>query len=413
MSFIKFLRIALRNILRNRRKSLITLTTIIVGLTALITVKAILEGSERQITDNLIRTHTGHIRLNAQGYTESSGSSFIDVSISEPQRINQLFSTEPHIIQFTSRVKFGALVSSGEKSFNIIGLGVEPDKESKISSLLNVIEGENLFFSDMEGVLLGSKLSTALGKKVGDIVTLVAQTPDGVLNAADLKVEGIIKTGFEEVDASFLFLTLKKAQELLNLDNRVTEIILLVDQADKAEKIAKGLSAKFRDKGIRLEVYIWQELLAPIVKLWNLFKRVTDITNMFVLIAVGISIFSILSMAVSERIREIGIMMAMGIRQSQVLMLFLLEGLILGITGAGLGCALGSLVTQYYVIVGISAKGIFGQQFLPIGDAIHAYLSFGNILFSFLSATFITLLAAFLPSFHASRLQPTEALRHI
>jgi putative ABC transport system permease protein len=413
VSFIKLLRIALRNILRNRRKSFITLTTIIIGLTALITVRAILEGSERQTTDNLIRIYTGHIRINAQGYRESSGSSFIDVSISQPQRIKQIFATESHITQFTSRIKFGALVSTGEKSFNIIGLGIEPDKESKMSNLLNVIEGENLSVSNMDGVLLGSKLAATLGKTVGNKVTLVAQTPDGVLNAADLKVKGIIKTGFEEVDASFLFLTLKKAQELLNLDNRVTEMILLLDQANKAEKIAKGLSAKFRDKGIELEVYSWQELLVPIVKLWNLFKRVTDITNMFVLIAVGMSIFSILSMAVSERIREIGIMMAMGTRQRQVLMLFLLEGLILGIIGAGLGCALGSLVTQYYVIVGISAKGVWAQQFLPIGDAIHAYLSWGNILFSFLSATFITLLAAFLPSFHASRLQPTEALRHI
>jgi putative ABC transport system permease protein len=134
---------------------------------------------------------------------------------------------------------------------------------------------------------------------------------------------------------------------------------------------------------------------------------------MFVLIAVGMSIFSILSMAVSERTREIGIMMAMGTRRIQVLILFLLEGLILGITGAGLGCALGSLVTQYYVIVGISAKGVWAQQFLPIGDVIHAHLSWANILFSFISTTFITLLAAFLPSFHASRLQPTEALRHI
>jgi ABC-type lipoprotein release transport system permease subunit len=134
---------------------------------------------------------------------------------------------------------------------------------------------------------------------------------------------------------------------------------------------------------------------------------------MFVLIAVGMSIFSILSMAVSERTREIGIIMAMGTRQSQVLILFLLEGLILGITGAGLGCALGSSVTQYYVIVGISAKGVWAQHFLPIGDAIHAHLSWANILFSFISATFITLLAAFLPSFYASRLQPTEALRHI
>jgi len=413
-----FLKLAIRNVWRNRRRSIITMLAIGMGLMLVIFLRGLFSGMDKQTIDGFIKFQSSHFQIHAKGYSEKARLLPLDISIENPQKIMDELVDIPEIDGIAPRIRFGGLVSSGINSFGILGIGIQPSAEEKVSVLLQKIsEGSKL--NDKDGyALIGKELAEDLNLKVGSMLIVVANTIYGAMNAIELEVKGIIDSGFPQYDASAVLMTIKDAQRLLDMENRITDLVISIKETRMTDTVLSSIQEKLANYAARLraevEIQSWKEMGERAWGTARLRRNFFIIINMVVILVAVMGVINTMLMSVTERTREIGTMMAVGTTQREVLALFLLEGLVLGIMGGLLGSLLGGLLVQYFATFGISLKGTSATGLQStVGEAIYAQFSWIEIVISFIVAQIIAVLSASYPAYIASKQEPVEALRHI
>ena len=408
MSAPVFLKLAVRNIARIRRRSIITLTAITIGLAGLVFLWAYVEGINCQMVDNITSYLTGHVQLHAVGYHDDPT---LDLAFDEPSRLSSILNRQPLILATAPRVEGEALASGPEKTRGVLVVGVDPRQEQKITTLANTVaSGSYLSADDVQGILLGTQVAKVLQVTVGNEVTLVTQAADGSLGAGRYRVRGLYDTGIDLIDGAYVFMTLSAAQELYSLDDRVTTLAIRLRDIAEAAPFARGLKG---EAGAQFEVLSWQALmpsLADNVALHRLFAYII-VAVVFAVITLGIA--NTILMGVMERIREFGVMMALGTDMRQIQRIVLYEALLLGLAAVAMGAALGSAVVGY-----LGARGIHLEQYAEAVQSMpgltgtvypHISIVHLSILSALLLAT--TVLASLYPAWKAGGLTPIEALR--
>lgn len=406
-----FLKLAIRNVWRNRRRSIITMLAIGMGLMLAIFLRGLLSGLDKQIIDGFIKLQSGHFQLHAKGYSEKVRLLPLDISIENPKDIMDEIIDISEIDGIAPRIRFGGLVSSGINSFGVLGIGIQPSAEEKVSILLQKISQGNKLDSQEGYALIGKKLAEDLNLKVGSMLIIVANTIYGAMNAIELEVKGIIDSGSPQYDASVVFMTIKDAQRLLDMENRVTDLVISIKETNKTDTVLASIAGKLSN--YEVEIQSWKEMGENLWRTGRLRDRFFTIVYLVVILVAIMGVINTMLMSVTERTREIGTIMAMGTTQKEVLTLFLLEGLVLGIMGGLLGSLLGGLLVQYFATFGISLKGTTALSQTAVGEAIYAQFSWPQIVTSFIVAQIIAVLSASYPAYIAAKQEPVEALRHI
>jgi putative ABC transport system permease protein len=261
------LRLAVRNVFRNKVRSLITLAAIAFGCISLIVAGGFFEDTFLQMREGVIHSHLGHIQVYKKGYLEKGSARPFDYMIKNPDEIKKLISSIEHVKFVTPRIAFSGLMSTGENTVSVIGQGVNPEGEQAISVIETVkgantgvaIEaGENLSQSDMYDVILGRGLAKAMGSNVGDFIILVSNTVGGALNAMDMKVKGIFFTASKEFDDRAVRMPIAVAQTLLRT-GEVQTLVVLVDKTENTDRVKKQLLYLVKNKGLDLELKPWYE----------------------------------------------------------------------------------------------------------------------------------------------------------
>lgn len=407
-----FLKLAIRNVWRNRRRSIITLLAIGMGLTLVISLTGLFSGMGEKTVESLIKMQSGHFQIHAEGYTEKSRLLPLDISIENPEKIADEIASIPEITGIAQRLRFGGLVSSGMNSFGILGIGIDPEAEERISIIMEKIsEGAKL--DDKDGyALIGKKLAEDLDLKVGSMLIIVSNTIYGAMNAIELEVKGLIDTGRPQYDASAVFMTVKDAQRLLDMENRVTDLVISIEDTNKTDAALPYIQRKLSNH--KLEINSWKEVGESMWKSQRLWERFSNIINIAVILVAVMGVMNTMLMSVTERTREIGTMMAMGTTHREVVGLFLSEGFVLGIMGGLLGVVLGGIAVQYFATFGISLRGSASTSLADmVGDTVYARFSWAEIIISFLAAQIIAVFSASYPAYIASKQEPVEALRHV
>jgi putative ABC transport system permease protein len=399
---------------------MITMLAIGMGLMLAIFLRGLLSGLDKQIIDGFIKLQSGHFQIHAKGYSDKARLLPLDISIEEPKKIIDEIIDIPEIDGIASRIRFGGLVSSGINSFGVLGIGIQPSAEEKVSILLQkVSEGNKL--GDKDGyALIGKKLAEDLNLKVGSMLIIVANTIYGAMNAIELEVKGIIDSGSPQYDASVVFMTIKDAQRLLDMENRITDLVISIKETKKTDTVLASIARKLGIASIagklsnyEVEIQSWKEMGESLWRTGRLRDRFFTIVYLVVILVAVMGVINTMLMSVTERTREIGTIMAIGTTQKEVLTLFLLEGLVLGIMGGLLGSFSGGLLVQYFATFGISLKGTTALSQTAVGEAIYAQFSWSQIVISFIVAQIIAVLSASYPAYIASKQEPVEALRHI
>lgn len=187
------IKLAFRNILRHTRRSVITAIAIMLMIALFVIIKSFLDGSEKQVLSNITK-QSGHIQLHQAGYADEARSIPLDIAISGPATVVGLLAANPHIKTITERIRFMTLISNGDKTVTAMGMAIVPDAESKISDLnTKIIEGKYDLASDK--AIIGYGLAQSLHVKVGSVLTLVTNTSYGSMNAVDIEISGIARTG--------------------------------------------------------------------------------------------------------------------------------------------------------------------------------------------------------------------------
>lgn len=338
---------SLRNIWRQRSRAFAVLATIALGITALMIYHGFNAGIMNQYRENTIRARFGHGQVNTKGYRDQIWDKPWEKWMTLDDPFIQELKARPEVEFIFPRISFYALLNNGEKTLSGAGEGVVGENESQFFTTLNVIEGKVLS-NEEDGIILGKGLATALKLKVGDRVTVLANTHAGSLNAVDVYVTGIFFAGMKSFDDTFFRIQLKKAQELLD--------------TQKVEFISLGLK-KLEDWP---QVENWVDTNAGFeATAFNVLDKVyyqnsVDFLQaqfgfifLVIVVIVVLGIFNTVSTIIMERKGEIGNLRANGDSKKDVMVLLLTESLMLGLLGAALG-----VFISYFCNWTILANGI-------------------------------------------------------
>lgn len=399
--------LALRNIVRQRARSLTTLTAITIGVAGLILASGFVQDIFIQLGEAIIHSQTGHIQITRQGYSEGKNRAPEQYLIDKPETLKTAIAQAvPESKLSMARLGFRGLLNNGRRDLGIIGEGVEPDAEAELGTYLHFVEGRALRQGDQDGIVVGQGVARALGLKLGDRVTLVMTLAEGAVNTLDFELVGVFQSFSKDFDARAVRIPLTAAQSLMDTSAAHLVVLMLERTEDTAASVA-ALKQRFAGEGY--EITRWNELSDFYAKTVELYDRQFGVLRLIILLMVLLSVVNSVNMTLFERTREFGTMLALGDRSHTIFRLILSESVCLGLFGAVLGMAIGCIAA-----LAISAIGI---PMPPPPNANLGYTALIRIVpTEVITAGAIgfaaTVLATLLPARRAARLEIVEALRH-
>ncbi len=400
------LKLAFRNIFRNRSRTALTLAAIITGVTAIIMSGGFVEDTFVQLRESTIHSRLGHLQVFRQGYLEYGQRDPARYLIDQPEQVIAALRPIPHVKEVMARLNFSGLANNGQADLPILGEGVEPGKEALLGTATTQVAGRALQDSDAYGVAIGEGVATALQVKPGSYLTLMINTPEGALNTLEFQVVGVFRTFSKDYDDRAIRIPLAAAQELLFTPS-VHSLVVLLDDTDATDKVVGTVKGLLGKQGY--EVKPWHELADFYSKTVALYKRQFGALQFIILVMLVLSVASTINMAVFERTGEFGTLLAIGLRRREIFKLVLVENLILGCLGGLLGVLVGVILAGIVSGIGIPMPPPPGSN---IGYIAYIRLVPWVLIAAAVIGTLAALAAAVLPGRRASRLPVVEALRH-
>ncbi|MFO7865730.1 MAG: FtsX-like permease family protein [Candidatus Aminicenantes bacterium] len=402
-----YIKLAWRNVFRNKRRTVIASTAIGIGLASLIFVDGLIIGMK----DSMIRSATGSFlgeaQIHAEDYRQTRE---VEKTIHQPGEVQGELQQAREVENFTPRVMSYAMITSAANVRSVQMVGVEPERESGVSKIDDAVQEGTFFGEDNpRDVLIGSELAEILEVSLGDrVVITVSQAESGDLSQEMFRISGTFHFNAQEMDKGMIFVRLGKAQEMLNLGDGIHEIAVQFHNIQDSMDPELPFWERFSRRGN--EAASWTELLPQLKAVFEM----TAISRwvMFVLIAsvVVFGIINTLFMSLYERLFEFGVLRAVGTRSGGVLRLMILEAGALGIISAGIGIVLGLIVTAVLAHTGIDYRGIeFAGS--TIHELIYPVLNVHQFIFYPLGVIAFTALVGVYPAFTAARMSITEAMR--
>jgi putative ABC transport system permease protein len=407
----KLLRLAWRNVWRNRRRTLIALVAIALGLVFLTFMDGATAGFQQAVFGNAVRLQGGNVQVHAPGYREKSKRLPL-LSLADAESVVRAARAEPQVIAASCRINTGGFVSSREATMPVVITGIEPEKEAPVGLLAeNIAQGRYLASDDEDLILIGRGLADRLEVGVGDRITLVGCATHEQMRRRTMTIVGIYDLGLPEAEKRLVYVSLAEAQALFDLRDQATEVVIALESVGQERTVTEALRAALPG----YEVDSWQELNPEMKQSLDVDKQVMNIFGLVVLLIAGIGVLNLMLMAVFERTREIGLLAAMGLKRWELLALFLLEGVLIGLLGTLLGGVLGGLVVSAVGKVGIefSSAAEMGEMMALMGDRLYPRLAINLLLGRAVTVAIIAALASLYPAWRASRREPAEALHYV
>ncbi|TAK48833.1 MAG: ABC transporter permease [Betaproteobacteria bacterium] len=399
--------LAWRNVLRNRRRTAITVSSIAIGLAAMTFLWGFIDGMNRQMIVNTTRFFAGDVQVHLKGYHDDPT---LDLTIPESGAVLRAVRGDPAVAAASVRMEGKALASRGDKSRGVVVAGVAPQEEAKVTVLFEaVVEGGPLR-ADETGILLGEKLAEALGIHAGEELVLVGQAYDGSVASGRYPVRGVFRTKIDELDGYLAVMSLDAVREFFAAPGGATAIALRLRDRSEIAPVRARLATSM---GERYEVLGWPTLLPMVAVSVRFHEVVTYVVLLMFLVVVAAAVANPVLMAVLERTREFGIMLAVGTSRGRLLRLVLQEAVLLGLAGLAAGNALGLGLTAYFGRAGIDL-GAFeaGLRTMPgLSDFIYPVVRADRSLILSAIVLATACIAALYPAVNAARLEPVEAIR--
>jgi putative ABC transport system permease protein len=398
--------LALRNLRRNSNRTLVALMTVASGIVAYLLAGGFIAWNLLEGREATIRSQLGHVQIVKPGYYEKGIADPYSFLLPANSKEQSSIEHMPGVISLAPRLAFNGLISHEDTTVAFSGEGIDPVKEKPISSRITIQQGSDLISIDERKVLLGEGLAKSLGAKPGDIVVLLAKTPNGSANALELSVAGTFSSITKEYDDYALRIPIPLARKLMRIDG-ATSWVALLDSTDKSDGFAKELRHRLSPQNF--EVIHWLELADFYKKTSALLTKQVNVAKVIIGLIIILTISNTLTMSVFERTTEIGTSLAIGLSSWLVMRLFVLEGILIGIIGGLLGVGAGYLAASAISAIGIPMPPSPGMSHGFIAEiAFTPELAIDAFVLAFIT----TLLASAFPAWKAGRMNIIDALRY-
>jgi ABC-type lipoprotein release transport system permease subunit len=409
---------AWRNVWRNWRRTVIAVIAIALGLALMLIFDGMLGGMDEALYGNTVRLQGGHVQVHAPGYLEKMSRMPL-LPLTDPEALVQAARAQPEAVVVAQRIKTGGMVSSREATMPVAIAGIQPQLETPSVSMVaeNVVEGRYLQDDDEDVLLIGDALAKRLEVGVGDRVTLVGRATHDQMRRRTMTIVGLYDLGIRDIEEAQVYVSLSEAQTLFDLRDQATEIGVYLEEVGQESAVVERLRPILPG----YEVNAWDTLDPTTKELMELEDQLMGAFGLVILLIAGVGILNLMLMAVFERTREIGILASMGLKRWETMVLFLLEGVMIGLVGALIGCLLGGAISVYFGQVGLDWASLYGD--VDFGDVSEIYGLMGDRLYfrigldvlveRALTVAIIAALASLYPAWQASRQEPAEALHHV
>ncbi len=408
----KSFKLAWRNMWRNWRRTAIALVAIVLGLVLLIFFDGMITGSDQAIFGNAVKIYGGNLQVHAPGYRDKVRRLPL-LPLENADAVVAAAAENPDVVAAARRINTGGVVLSGDKSLPVTITGVDPAVEAKVSlQATSIAEGRYLLEEEGDAILIGKGLADRLDLKVGDRTTLLGHSKHETLRQRTMTVVGIYDVGAPDLEKGMVFITLPEAQSLYNLRDQVTEVAITLQDVNQEVAVLPNLQRELPG----YEVDSWKTLKPEITETLSSKAMFTNIMGIVVVLIASIGILNLQLMAVFERTREMGVLAAMGMKGRQVMWLFLLEGTMIGLIGAIVGCLLAvGLLSAINQAGGFNLgfAGSMGDVTALMGDRLYPAITPSSIFVRGAIVVVIAALASLYPAWQASRKEPAAALHHV
>lgn len=400
------LRIALRNIVRHRRRSLLTIAAVAVSVFCLTVFQALLAGMHQKMVESALGLDTGVIQLHGAGFSRNQTRL---MPLPAPETIAPAFEAAG-LTRFAPRLKAPALILAGRHSSSVQLSGIEPDREAEVTLIRQKMVQGNYQLGPGQ-ILISQGLADALGLKIGDSMTLMVQSLFGQAKTGKFTVAGLFATGLDSFDQSHVYLSLATAQRLLEAEGAITEVAASSPPAE-ADELATRLRRQL--PAGRYQVQVWQELAPDLAQLMEL-NNATFRMLIFILFAIAaMGIANTMTTVIFERFREFGTLTALGATPGNIVSLVLTESTLLGLFAALTGTLAATATCAYLARAGIDlAHFTSANQYFVAGSVLKAVVTPRDLVLAN-GITLATAVAAGLyPAWKAAQLKPVKALAHV
>lgn len=406
--------LAWRNIWRNPRRTVLTVSAIAFAALLLVFMLSFQFGTYETMINASVSLRTGHLQVQAAGYRDEQTMrlSFAWDEAAEAA----LFEGDPRVVATAPRANGFALVTSGSRTYGCLVTGVDPAREKRVSTLAAILR-KGRYFPQGDGALVGEILARNLRVGVGDELTVLGQGRDGSVAATVVPVEGIFESGLDDYDRNVVLLPLPLFQELFSMEGTVHEVAIrargLSHVAPLKAALGERLAAHPFD-GPAPVVLDWMELIPGLLQSIQMDLVSGLIMYLILIIVVAFSILNTFIMAIFERTREFGVMMAIGTTPGRLMRLVLTESFCMTATGLAVGMALGAFLTLWFEAHGILIPGSDEiMKAYGISGRLYPKLSFLSASLGPLAVLCITGLSALFPALKIRKMNPVEAMHHV
>ena len=408
-----FILISWRNLWRNKRRSLVVIYSIAIGIFLMIFTMGFMNGMNVQMVENTISTSLSHVAIHKKGFQDNMK---LDYNFTPTDKINKIIRQHKSTVAISSRVKVQGMIRSSEASRGVLIVGIDPANEKKISKIYDYTSKKDgsMFLDDPmeDAILISVSMAKKLDLQVGDKLVMMIQDKKKEIIGTGMIVKGLFKTPIESFDKFIVFTGLQKLQEITGLNNNLSEISILLSNKNQVDSVKEYLIKNINDKN--LEILSWKDMAPNLVKAIDLFDMMMLIFFAIIFITVIFSVANTLIMAIMERFHEIGVMKSIGTRPSWISFMVIFEAINLGLVGLGVGIAGGMLLVTILSITGIDFSFFMeSMRTWGTGSIIYPTIRMYDIMMAFVIVLFTTIIAAIYPAIKAARIKPLEALHYI
>lgn len=406
------LRLALKNLSRHKRRTLLTAAVIGFGVMLFGASNCLYAGFEEESIRSFVKHETAYLAITAPGYWKDRTELPLQPAVPDAAQIAGRIRSLSGVKGAVPRVVFKASLNNGTDELPVQAIGTDPRHDGAVLSIADDVENGRYLQAGRDEALLGRGLADLMDLKVGDTFTLVLRNKGTTFEAVDLEVAGILNAPDPTVNDNYVYLPLDVAQRITGLDGAATEILISgkagyrqVAALESEVKAALGGAAG------RLDFHTWEDYAADLMAMTQSKKSAMGMVVGLILLIAGLGVTNNVLLAGFERVREVGTLRALGMTEKQVRRIFMLEGLGIGLFGGFFGALAGTLFVAYLTLVGLNATSLSQSNLgLPVTGYIRGVWNLPSILGAWAAAAAVSYLVSYFPAKRASRLDPATAL---
>jgi ABC-type lipoprotein release transport system permease subunit len=403
-----YLRLAWRNLWRNKKRTVIAASSVFFAVLLALVMRSMQKGSYDFMIDSSVRISTGYVQVHAKGYWDKRS---LDKSMVLNKEVESKINRLQDVTLVIPRFETFTLVSRGNATKVSSIVGINPEKERTILKLREKLVAGKYLSDSSTGVLIGQGLAELLKVAVGDSIVLYGQGFHGITAAAQVPVQGIIKLPIPEMNKTMIYCSLSYAQWLYSAPGRITSLSIMIDKPDQLDAVQSEVGKLFDDK---YEVMTWKEMTPEIVQSIEVDSAGGIIMLAILYIVIGFGIFGTVMMMTTERTKEFGILIAVGMKKTKLIIVTTLETIFISLTGVFAGIVVSYPILLYFYYHPIKLTGDLADAMLAFG--IEPLLPFsiapGIFVAQFWTVLLIALLSAWYPFRFVQKLKAVEAIRN-